>query len=141
MPVALTREGVAAVRARTARLLLVVLVAELLRDTTLREDTFVERVGVTERFATVRFAAFARDAVVLDADCTVVLDAVVRAAFARLFAVERGLCRPVLWVAAFGFTIGSANTERMETNVEHTKNAAANKNTVPIAFLQEFAFI
>lgn len=36
---------------------------------------------------------------------------------------------------------GSANTERIETKVEQTKNAAANKNTVPMAFLQEFAFI
>ena len=35
--------------------------------------------------------------------------------------------------------IGSANTARIETNVEHTKNAPANKNTVPIAFLKKSA--
>ena len=40
----------------------------------------------------------------------------------------------------FGAT-GSANTERIEINVEQTKNAVANKNNVPIAFLQEFASI
>lgn len=32
--------------------------------------------------------------------------------------------------------IGSANTARIDTNVEQTRNAPANKNTVPIAFLQ-----
>lgn len=31
--------------------------------------------------------------------------------------------------------IGSANTARMDNNVEQTKNAPASKNTVPIAFL------
>ena len=95
-PEALTREGVVDVRARIARLFVVRFVAELLRDTTLREDTFVERFAVVPRCATVRFATFARDAVVLDADCVVAreavaLETVVRAVFARLFAVERGL--------------------------------------------------
>ena len=37
--------------------------------------------------------------------------------------------------------IGSAKTERIEINVEQTKKAVANKNNVPIAFLQEFALI
>ena len=32
--------------------------------------------------------------------------------------------------------IGSAKTARIDTNVEQTKNAPANRNTVPIAFLQ-----
>lgn len=34
----------------------------------------------------------------------------------------------------FAGAIGSANTARIDNNVEQTKNAPANKNTVPIAF-------
>lgn len=79
---------------------------------------------------------------------TVVADAVPRdtvfAALRRDVAFARGDAVParVAWGAAtiadvaIG-AIGSANTARIETNVEQTKNAPASKNTVPIAFLQK----
>ena len=83
----------------------------------------------------------ARDDVV--AGVTVARDTVERAT-AELFALftfARGLVRPDLCGNVFAGAIGSANTERIDINVEQTKNAAANKNTVPIAFFNEFAFI
>lgn len=44
------------------------------------------------------------------------------------------------WVAEIG-AIGSAKTARMDNKVEQTKNAPANKNTVPTAFLQKSAIL
>jgi hypothetical protein len=41
-------------------------------------------------------------------------------------------------VSIIGAT-GSANTARIDSTVEQTKNAPASKNIVPIAFLIEFA--
>ena len=148
VPVALTRDGVDVVLARTARLFVERFVVVLFLDTTLREAVFVPRFDATPREETVLFAVVvvARFVVLLDvvervAFAEVARDAVVRATLARLLAVARGDVRPVFCIAAPVSTIGSANTERIETNVEQTKNAAANKNTVPIAFLQELAFI
>lgn len=43
---------------------------------------------------------------------------------------------PATTVDVAAGAIGSANTARIDTNVEQTRNAPANKNTVPIAFLQ-----
>lgn len=43
---------------------------------------------------------------------------------------------PATTVDVAAGAIGSANTARIEINVEQTRNAPANKNTVPIAFLQ-----
>jgi hypothetical protein len=43
----------------------------------------------------------------------------------------RGLCAD----GAICGAIGSAKTARIDKNVEHTKNAAASRNTVPAAFL------
>lgn len=147
-PVALTREGVFDVRARTARLFVVRFVAALLRDTTPRVDVAVVRVGVV-RDETVLFAPVPRDTVVRVALFEFVeRDAVVRDVVARdtverldVVAFARGLVRPNLCGKLFEFTIGSANTDRIETNVEHTKNAAANRNIVPIAFFTEFVFM
>lgn len=144
LPVALTREGVEDVRARTVRFADVVLLLVVWeREVTPREDTFVERVGVIPREETVRVAVAVREAVALDAVGVVdaARDVVERDTLVRLVALERGLWRPVDWFVAFVSNIGSANTERIEINVEQTKNAAANKNTVPIAFLQQFVFI
>lgn len=143
-PVALTREGVLDVRARTARLFVVRFVVVLPRDVTLRVVVPVERVarvGVNERDETVRFAPVPRDKVVLD-EVFVARDWVERDTVARFVVVAfaRGLVRPVFWGKAFGFTIGSANTERIETKVEQTKNAAAKRNIVPMAFFIEFVF-
>jgi hypothetical protein len=64
-------------------------------------------------------------------------------------ALLRGLARPertllparVAWGpfidASFSGAIGSANTERIDNNVEHVKNAPPSKNIVPTAFLQQ----
>jgi hypothetical protein len=148
-PVALIREGVFVVLARIARFE-TLFVAAWLRAVTPRDAAgvvvaFIERTGILPREVTVLFATLPRDVVVLDAPCAVCAavarETVVRAVFTRLLAVARGLVRPLRCGNVFAGAIGSANTERIDINVEHTKNAAANKNTVPIAFLQEFAFI
>ena len=150
---ALFAADVVAVRARTARLAVVARddAVFALRATTLRD-------GV----ATV----LARDAVFTDVAREEVLDAVVRDVVLRaatlrdgvaavravvtavFVAVVRGLARPLRAVvpvaradcAAAGVTpdgaLGSANTARIDTSVEHTKNAPASKKTVPTAFLQ-----
>lgn len=138
-PVALTRDGVVVadvVLARTARFERAafwvravtprdgVVVCALMLRTLARGETVLD---VTPR-----------DVVVRDADAGVT---VVRAALARFCVVARGLVRPNLCGNVFAGATGSANTERIDINVEQTKNAAANKNTVPIAFFKEFAFI
>lgn len=142
-PVALTREAVDPLRARIARLFVVRFVVALLRDVTPRVVVGrVVRVGVIPRDVTVRFAAFPRDTAVL-VGVFVARAVVARDTVARfvVVAAARGLVRPDFCAVAFGLTIGSANTERIETRVEQTKNAAANKNIVPIAFLTEFVFM
>jgi len=139
-----TLAGVVAVLVRTVR----AAVVPVARDTVL----FVAARDTTARPV---FAAVARDVVFVVAarDATVRLVAAPPAVAVRATVAEpvvpRGLARPerdvavparVAWgvapVAPTG-AIGSANTARMDTNVEHTKNAAANKKTVPIAFLQK----
>ena len=142
-PAVLTRDGVPVVRARTARLLDVVRFAALLRADTPRVDVFVVRVGVIERDETLRVPT-PRDVAVFVPVCVTapgVRTLVERVVFTRDVVVERGLIRPETRPELVAETTGSANTERIEITVEHTKNAAANKNTVPTAFLQEFTFI
>jgi hypothetical protein len=84
--------------------------------------------------------AFARDGVT-ESDVTRDTDVV-----AVLFA--RGLGRPERValpariargdiVSIFAGAIGSANAARIDINVEQVKNAPPNKNTVPMAFLQQ----
>ena len=146
---ALFAAAVVAVRARTARVAFALarFVAVVWRETTLRDDT------AFARLAFVRFA-FAR--VVTARDCTVLREFAARDAFAvvvratvardglsprELVRLERGDVRP-LWlkyIVAFVGATGSANTERIDNIVEHTKKAPANKKTVPSAFLTEFA--
>ena len=90
LPDALTRAAFDVdVRARIARLFVVVRFVPLLRETTLRAAP-AGRVGVIERFATVRVAPVPRDMAVF-VPLTPVRATVERATFARLFAVERGL--------------------------------------------------
>jgi len=167
-PTALTRDGVAELRARTARFDVVRLDVERFvapaRDVTLREELLAELEGVATARDLTALLAVARDLTVPDFDAVVrdvvvpdfdaeardvtVPDclftarvAVVRVTFARVFCVARGLTRPVRTTVSSAVTIGSANTERIETNVEQTKKVAANKNTVPIAFFSEFTFM
>ena len=149
--------AVVAVRARTLRALFAFArdVAAIWRETTLRDAAF------TRPFAVAR-CAFARDATARL--CTVLRDVVARDAFADgaatavratvardVAAVLRGLVRPELRVVAarpdcgaateFGSygAIGSAKTARIDNKVEQTKNAPANRKTVPTAFLKESA--
>lgn len=149
---ALFAAALVAVRARTARFWVDVLVlpdAVVERETTLRDD-----VAVLPRAVVVRAELFVvardvteRDGVVFEVFATLVVrDTVARDVFvARDVVVFRGLARPVVVAAArgdwavVGITVGatgSANTARIDNNVEHTKNAPASKNTVPTAFLQ-----
>lgn len=137
---ALFAASVVAVRARTVRTRLALArdVAAVVRDTTLRDVAPFAR------------AAFARD--VTARDWTVLRDTVERDALPDVreaFAVARGLARAFRALPdardAFAVAtestgaIGSANTARIDNIVEHTKNAPANKKTVLIAFLTEFA--
>ena len=111
------------------------------REAVLRDALFVEATGVVAVRAAVVFV--------------VARDVTVRATFARVavaaFVVARedarGLVRdvPARPVAAADCVtisvgaIGSANTARIDNNVEQTKNAPASKKTVPMAFLQKSA--
>lgn len=125
-------------------------------------DTIVRLApGVRDPVAVTRDVPVARDTVDVAPPAGVMTDgavavraAVVRVDVDRLLVprvavvLPRGLARetardvvPVraVWGAATGIIstgTGSANTARMDTRVEHTKNAAANKKTVPMAFLQ-----
>ena len=110
-----------------------------------------DAVGVTVARDTVPRDAVPRDVIARGDVATVVAVAVPRdTVFVALrrdvVAVLRGDAVParVAWgpMAATDVVIGaigSANTERIDTNVEHTKNAPASKNTVPMAFLQKSA--
>lgn len=112
-----------AVRATTFRVVVraafAFVAVEFVRDTTLRD--------ATPRDAAAEFVAVVGRAV-FDAD------------------VPRGLARPDRgdWVCAIMAdasmvgAIGSAKTTRIDNNVEHTKNAPINNNTVPSAFLYKF---
>lgn len=96
-------------------------------------DTVLRDVTAREEFTTLPDAAVPRDTVAV-----VVAElprGLVRAL--RTFDVARGDCD----AAAVGTTgaTGSANTARIDSNVEQTKKAPANKNTVPTAFLQKSA--
>ncbi len=95
------------------------------------EDT--ARVAAAGRPDTLRAAA---DAVVPRAmvDAAVPRDDVVVRPDARAVAPARGDWADVAIIAG---AIGSANTARIDTNVEQTKNAPASKNTVPTAFLKK----
>ena len=118
-----TRDAfVVAVRARTLRELFAV-VRFVVRATTLREP-FVVR-DETPRLTTLRDDVFAR------------FDETVRA-FVRGFATGAAPTGAFTGTAWNTVATGSANTARIDKNVEQTKNAATNKNTVPTAFLQKF---
>ena len=105
-------------------------------------DAVVVRAGVG--VAVVR-AVVPRDVTARDAVAVVVVprDTVFVAVRRDVAFVLRGDAVParVAWGPATTVdvaigAIGSANTARIDTNVEQTRNAPANKNTVPIAFLQ-----
>ncbi len=113
-----------------------------LRDTTVRA---VWRGATAVRVATVRAgvcAAVVRvatarpDAVVRDGvTAPPARDGVARAAERGLVVVARA-ADVVTGVVKSAPGSGSAKAVRIDKNVEHTKNAAANKNTVPNAFLK-----
>jgi hypothetical protein len=58
----------------------------------------------------------------------------------RALLPARCACGPTN-VGSITGAIGSANTDRIDKNVEHTKNAPANKKTVLTAFFNEFATV
>lgn len=149
---------VVAVRARTLRVCVVAARerAASARETTrrfavsvVRGDVVVVRDAVA-RGVTERADAAVRDAGVVVAVVRgfVAVRAIVRRDVAFDEDVARGLVRPgaraaagadcgaMIVVVSTG-AIGSANVERIDINVEHTKNAPASKNIVPRAFLKE----
>lgn len=116
------------------------------RETTLRDAVVRFAVLAADGFATAarvvtvraRFVCCARDATERDA---------VFVAFARdtvfpelrvVKFVRDDVATGAGAVFAIG-AIGSANTDRIDNNVEQTKNAPTSKNTVPSAFLQQSA--
>ena len=145
---ALTRDGVEDVLARTARseraLFALWFLAVTPRDVVaVAVVVFVPRTAPPLRELTVRFDATPRDVVVFDAFCvgaTVARFAIVRAEFALFATVARGLVLVLRFCNTSVAISGSAKTERINISVEHTKNVAANKNIVPIAFFNEFVF-
>ena len=112
---------------------------DAVRATTLRVD--VVRADVVEFVAPAARDATLRDATPRDAFAFVV--AVVGRADVAVD-VPRGDARPergeAVAAGAFSNTgaIGSANTTRIDNNVEHTKNAPISNSTVPSAFLHKF---
>lgn len=113
---------------------------DAVRATTLRVD--VVRADVAPFVAPDARDATLRDATLRDVFAFVV--AVVGRADVAV-AVPRGDARPergeaVAAAGAFSNTgaIGSANTTRIDNNVEHTKNAPISNSTVPSAFLHKF---
>jgi len=153
LPVKDTRDGLA-VRERTLRATVLPVVRDVavapvrdttLRDATLRDELFVAEFAVVVVRVAAEFerAVVARDATLRDG----VADDTVPVARDTVFAALRGVAvvRPVappraVGAAAIG-AIGSAKTARIDNNVEQTKNAPANKNTVPTAFLQKSAIL
>lgn len=122
-----------AVRARTLRDVVVVRDAPVARDTTPRDVVVavVRGLATVVRDATLR-AVFADGVAVVPRDTT--FD-VAR----RDVALVRGDC--AVTIAPVVGAIGSANTARIDNNVEQTKNAPASKKTVPTAFLQQSAML
>lgn len=122
-----------AVRARTLRDVVVVRDAPVARDTTPRDvaAAVVRGLATVVRDATLR-AVFADGVAVVPRDTT--FD-VAR----RDVALVRGDC--AVTIAPVVGAIGSANTARIDNNVEQTKNAPASKKTVPTAFLQQSAML
>ena len=59
---------------------------------------------------------------------------------ARLVELERAVA-PDDCAGTIAGAIGSAKTARIDKNVEHTKNAPANRNTVPMAFFATVAIL
>lgn len=131
-----------AVRARTLRDVVVVRDAPVARDTTPRDvvATVARGLATVVRDETLR-AVFADVVVAPDDDVAVAVVPrdttfdVVR----RDVAVVRGDC--AVTIAPVVGAIGSANTARIDNNVEQTKNAPASKKTVPTAFLQQSAML
>lgn len=135
LPVRDMRDGVIAVRATTLR---DVVRAVVPRDTTFRAVLFARDTV----FVVVARDTTPRDRLVVPATRPVA--DVVRATVA--FDTPRFVVRPdarfVAFVRGDAFdctgviagAIGSANTARIDKNVEHTKNAPAKRNTVPTAF-------
>lgn len=122
-----------------------------LRDATAREDVADGAAVVVRTFVAARDAFpradTLRDDVVVVGAALVVRATVAGAAFPRGLAMRedarddaaaRGDCA-VICTASYTGATGSANTARIETNVEQTKNAPTSKNTVPTAFLQKSA--
>jgi len=115
-------------------------------DAAVPRDAFVVARDATGVVTAVRVAVVRADTVRGDAttfDAPVPRETVVAV-------VPRGLARPVrvapaaddcgtAIIISFAGAIGSANTARIDTKVEQTKNAPASKNTVPIAFLHKSA--
>ena len=134
LPIRETRDGVVAVRATTLR----VDARDVPRDTTPR-DVFVARDVAT--LVAVRETT-PRDAFVVPATRfgAVAVRATVAADIPRF--VVRPDARFVVFVRGDALVcvgtivgaIGSANTARIDKNVEQTKNAPASRNTVPTAF-------
>lgn len=122
-----------AVRARTLRDVVVVRDAPVARDTTPRDVAAVVVRGLVTvvRDETLR-PTFADGVAVVPRDTT--FDVARRDA-----AIVRGDC--AVTVAPAVGAIGSANTARIDNNVEQTKNAPASKKTVPTAFLQQSAML
>ena len=148
---------VVAVRARTLRVCVVAARdrAASARETTRRFAVSVARGDVVVvRDAVARGVTERADAAVRDAGVAVAVvrgfvavRAIVRRDVTFDEDVARGLVRPgaraagadcgaMIVVGSTG-AIGSANVERIDINVEHTKNAPASKNIVPRAFLKE----
>ena len=129
------RARVAGVRDTTLRVVVRVFVVArpvVVRDVTLRavpRDTVfaVARAGATFGAvrATVRFATLLRG--------------LARLGVRDVALPARGDCGAAADVTSIIGATGSANTDRIDSTVEQTKNAPASKNIVPIAFLIEFA--
>ena len=131
-------------RARTLRVVARFVAVLALRETTLR--VVVERADVAV-FAVVELARDTTLRVAVPREVVVVFVAIVGRADEAVFDVPRGLARPERgdWACVIAVdasivgAIGSANTTRIDNNVEHTKNAPISNNTVPSAFLHIFA--
>lgn len=140
------RDRAASARETTRRFAFVLAVARVVDVVVVRDA--VAR-GVTDRAdVTVRDAGV----VVAVARGFAAVRAIVRRDVVLAVDVARGLVRPgaravagavcgAMMAAGSTGAIGSANVERIDINVEHTKNAPASKNIVPRAFLKESAIL
>ncbi len=106
----------------------------VVRDVALRETVVAVVAAFTAVGATaVRAVVVGRAVVPRDEDVVVPRGL---ARDTRDVAVARAVDGVPIGVTTSTGAMGSAKTARMDTNVEQTKNAAANKKTVPTAFLQ-----